>query len=189
MVEVTETEEELDVFDFIGSRPVSDSLDLIFSYPQTIGQEDVAKEFALRYVELTLLGITEQVMLLELLKNLLDVLLIVVYILRVDENVVKVDNNTDVQQVSENGVDKVLESSRSIGAKHSFPLVTISNSYEMVCVVKVKLGVNGGFAQGIEQIGDERKPQKSTHRCRALDFFMKSTGALKGEPEEVMNPL
>uniref|UniRef100_A0A0W0FVA6 Uncharacterized protein n=1 Tax=Moniliophthora roreri TaxID=221103 RepID=A0A0W0FVA6_MONRR len=113
-VEVAEPKKGLNVFGFTESGPVSDSSDLIFGHPETVRREYVAKELTLRHVELTLLGITEQAVLLESPKDLLDMLLMVVHVFGVDKNVVKVDDNTDVQQVSENGVDKMLESGRSV---------------------------------------------------------------------------
>uniref|UniRef100_A0A0W0GFU7 Uncharacterized protein n=1 Tax=Moniliophthora roreri TaxID=221103 RepID=A0A0W0GFU7_MONRR len=151
---------------------ISDSSDLIFGHPETVRQEYVAKKLALGYMELAFLGIIEQAMLLKLLKDLLDMLLVVIHVFRVDEDVIEVDDNTDVQQVSENGVNKMLESSRSVcqsfrndiplvraisGVKCSFPLVTISDPYKMVCMAEVELCIDRGFAQSIEQVGDERK--------------------------------
>jgi len=44
----------------------------------------------------------------------LDVLLVGLHILRVDEDVVEVHNDADVEHVSENSVDKVLEGCRGI---------------------------------------------------------------------------
>uniref|UniRef100_A0A0W0FEJ3 Uncharacterized protein n=1 Tax=Moniliophthora roreri TaxID=221103 RepID=A0A0W0FEJ3_MONRR len=96
----------------------------------------------------------------------------IVHVLRIDENVVEVDDNTDVQEISKDGIDEALESGRSVGESFgddvpliravsgpecSFPLVTFSNSYKMVRMAKIKLGIDFGLTQGIEKVGNEGK--------------------------------
>ena len=93
-------------------------------------------------------------------------------IMRIDENVVEVDYDADIEHVSEDGVDEPLESSRSVresfgydiplvgsisGVECGFPLVAVCDSYEMVRMAKIELGVDASLTRGIEQVGDKGK--------------------------------
>ena len=104
-------------------------------------------------MELTFLQFCKEIVQLEPVKNLLDMLLMGFHVLRVDEDVIKVHNNTDIQHVSEDGIDKLLECCRSINdevhdqpfirpivsAECSLPLIPWSNPDEMVCMLEVHI--------------------------------------------------
>ncbi|ESK80622.1 hypothetical protein Moror_9181, partial [Moniliophthora roreri MCA 2997] len=105
-------------------------------------------------------------------EDFLNMLLVIIHVLGIDKNVVEVDNNTDVQEISEDGIDEALESSRSVGKslrddiplmraisgpECSFPLITFSNSYKMVCMAKIELGIDFGLTRGIKKVRNEGK--------------------------------
>ena len=104
------------------------------------------------------------------MKNLLDMLLVGFHVLRVDEDVVEAHDDTDVQHVSKDGVDKSLECCRSIsetkghyqpfirpiaGVESCFPLVSRNNLDKMVCMPEIYLGVDFGLAGGVQKVGDQ----------------------------------
>ena len=65
-------------------------------------------------MELTFLWFGKEAMQLESVENFPDVLLVGLHILGVDENVIKVNNDADIQHVSKGSVDKPLESCRGV---------------------------------------------------------------------------
>ena len=121
-------------------------------------------------MELTLLQFCKEVVQLESAKNLLDMLLMRFHVLAIDEDVVEVHNNTDIQHVSEDSVNKSLECCRSIsgtkghyqpfirsivGMKSCFPLISRHNSDKMVHMPEIYLGVDFGQAGGVQKARDQ----------------------------------
>src|SRR5882672_2983987 len=105
-------------------------------------------------------------------ENFVDMLAVFRGIVRVDQNVVKIDRNADIKQVVEDIVHEALKSRGSIsetkGHDHPFkqtiaglecglPLVTGGDADKMVRVAEVNLSVQTGFAWRIEEVEDERK--------------------------------
>ena len=99
-------------------------------------------------------------------------LLVGFHVLRVDEDVIKVHDNTDVQHVGKDGVDKSLECCGSIsetegnyqpfirpivGVESCFPLVSGRNPDKMVCMLEIYLGVGFGPAGGVQKVRDQGK--------------------------------
>ena len=123
-------------------------------------------------MELALFRFCEELVQPESAKDLPDMLLVGFHVLRVDENVVEVHDDTDVQHVGEDGVDKPLECCRSVseteghyqpfirliaGAESCFPLVSGRNTDKMVRVLEIYLGVDFGLAEGVQKVGDQRE--------------------------------
>ena len=88
-------------------------------------------------------------------------------IIRIDEDVIKVDDNGNVNHVGKDVVHKTLESGRSVGEteRHNqpfkgpvaslecgLPFVSVSNADEMIGMPKVDFGVNPGFPGSIQKI-------------------------------------
>ena len=92
------------------------------------------------------------------------------HVLGVDEDVIEVHDDTDIQHVGKDGVDKLLECCGSIseteghyqpfirpivGAESCFPLVSGCNPDKMVCVPEIYLGVDFGLAGRVQKVGDQ----------------------------------
>jgi len=65
-------------------------------------------------VELTFLRFGEEAMQLEMVEHFPDVLLVGLHILGIDEDVVEVHDDTDIQHVSKDSVDKSLVCCRGV---------------------------------------------------------------------------
>ncbi|KXN84319.1 hypothetical protein AN958_12756 [Leucoagaricus sp. SymC.cos] len=93
-------------------------------------------------------------------------------VVRIDEDIVKIDSNADIKEVREDVVHEMLESSRSIsetkrhyqpfegtiaGPKSSFPLIAFIDMDKIVGMLQVYLGVQAGFAGSIQEIRNKRE--------------------------------
>ena len=85
-----------------------------------------------------------------------------------DEDIIEVDNDTNIEEVAENVIHEVLESGvgickserhnepfkRTIVSMESgLPFFTISNTNEVVSMSVVDFGKYTGFLQGIKEVG------------------------------------
>ncbi|KAI6156661.1 hypothetical protein BKA82DRAFT_162480, partial [Pisolithus tinctorius] len=124
-------------------RPIMNGLDLISRHGQTGWGEDIAKVLNRVFVELALFWLSKEAMLAEAAEDLFYMLVVQLLIVGVDEDVIKVNNNADIEHVSEDAVNKPLEScwhiSKTEGhnqpfigtiasVKGSFPFITSTDS-------------------------------------------------------------
>src|SRR5437899_2118455 len=172
MVEVGKSEEGLDVFDFLRLRPVMDCLDLFQSHGEPLRREAEAEVFDGGGMELTLFRFSIELVFAEASEDFLDMSLVQLLVLGIDEDVVKVYDNTHVQEVCEDAINKPLESSRGISeakghhqpligavahAEGGLPLIARGDADKVVGMVEIDLGIYFGFGRRVEEVGDERK--------------------------------
>jgi hypothetical protein len=108
-------------------------------------------------------------MLLELAKDFFYMLPVRGKVVREDQNVVQIDNDTIIKEILENVVHDMLESSQGIGKseghyqpleravlglKSGLPLITFGNLNQVVYVPEVNLGVDASFAGGLKEVRD-----------------------------------
>ena len=123
-------------------------------------------------MELTLVGLSVETLFPEAAEDFSDVLLMVGRVVRVDEDVIEVDNHVDVEQVLEDVVHKTLEGYGSIdkskrhdepfkgsvlGPEGRFPFITFVDTYEVVHMPEVDLGVDASLLHSVEEVRDERE--------------------------------
>ncbi|KIM62260.1 hypothetical protein SCLCIDRAFT_120116, partial [Scleroderma citrinum Foug A] len=84
MVEVHEAEEGLDVLHLMWFRPIANSGDFVLRHCQTIGEEEVSEVFHRVRMELTLLGFSKELVMVQVLKHFLNVFDVVLHIVRID---------------------------------------------------------------------------------------------------------
>ena len=123
-------------------------------------------------MELTFLWLGEEIVLSEVSEDFADVFLMGLKVLGVYQDVIQIDNYTDVKEVHEDAIDELLESCRSIcqaeghdiplegtisHAEHGFPFITFGNADQVVHVAQINLRVDLCLARGIEEIGDKGK--------------------------------
>ena len=109
-------------------------------------------------------------MLAQLPKHFPNVFFVILHIVQVNQDVVKVNYHADMEHICEYQVYKPLKCGRGIGeakrhhqplvgavsgSEGCFPLVTISDANQMVCMPKVDFGVDLCSARRVEQVGDE----------------------------------
>src|SRR5437899_8149135 len=125
MVEVGKSEEGLDVFDFLRLRPVMDCLDLFQSHGEPLRREAEAEVFDGGGMELTLFRFSIELVFAEASEDFLAMFFVRLLVLRVDKDVVKVYDNTHVQEICKDAINKPLEGSRGVSeAKgHHQPLI------------------------------------------------------------------
>jgi len=80
------------------SRPFLDSLDLAIINLKTLGGHNETQEYHLRGEEITFLHIATELLLRKDLQNLLQVLGMLFFGLAIDQNIIKVDNNTNANE-------------------------------------------------------------------------------------------
>ena len=88
----------------------------------------------------------------------------------VDEDVVQIDDNTNVQEISEDLIDEALKRCRRIGKserhyrpfvgsiagpKGRFPLISGSNPDKVIGVPEIDFAVDSSLAGAVEEVGDE----------------------------------
>jgi hypothetical protein len=108
VVEVGEAKEGLNVFDFLWFQPIEDGLHFVFNHVESIGGKDVSKVFHTVPVEFAFPGIGIQAMLLESVEDFFDVLFVLGHVVRVDQDIIEVDNDTDIEEVTEDVVHEML---------------------------------------------------------------------------------
>jgi hypothetical protein len=108
----------------------------------------------------------------EMSEYFFDMFLVVLNVVRIDEDVIQIHDDCNVEKVREDVVHEMLECSGGVGKSEwhttplvgtvsslegSFPLVSFSNADKMVCMSDIYLGVDLGFARGVQQIFGEQK--------------------------------
>jgi hypothetical protein len=105
-------------------------------------------------------------------ENFFNVLPVILDVVGVNEDVVQIHNDCDVEKVGEDIVHEMLECGGGVGKSEwhntplirtvsspegGFPLVSFGDADKMVCMSEIYLGVDPGFARGVQQIFGERK--------------------------------
>ena len=115
-------------------------------------------------MELTLLWLGEEIVLSEALEDFMDMFLMGLEVLGVYQDVIQIDDNTDIKEIHKDAIDKSVESHRSIcqakghdiplegtipHAERGFPFITFCNADQVVCMAEINLRVDLGLARGI----------------------------------------
>jgi hypothetical protein len=163
-IEVTKTQEWLNILNFMRFRPVQNDLNLVLSHAEAIGGNNKPKVLNAVLVELTFLGRGVKSILVQSTENFLDVSLVLGHIFGIDEYIIKIDNNTNIKEITENIIHKMLKSCGSIGKskwhdkplkwaivsmESGLPFFTVSDPNKMISVVEVDFGKQVGFLWGI----------------------------------------
>src|SRR5882724_11897872 len=160
-IEVGESEERLDVFDFPGFRPILDDLDFVRGHGEAFGRQHVSEVFAGSDVELTFVCMSKQSISAEPTKYFLNVSFVFGNVVGIDENVVQIYDDNDVNHIHEDVIHKLLKSCWSIskpfrhykpfegtimGLEGSLPFISGCNLNKMVCMPEVNFGVDSCFS-------------------------------------------
>src|SRR5207245_9603749 len=113
-VKVGKAKEGLHVLDFPWFRPVADCLDLFRSHGEPLRREAEAEVFDGGGMELTLFRFSIELVFTEVSEDFLDMSLVRLLVLGVDEDVIEVYDNTHVQEVCKDAINKPLEGSRGV---------------------------------------------------------------------------
>ena len=105
----------MNVFDLVVFRPIEDSLHFVFSHAKSIRCQDVSKEFHTVLVKLAFPSVGIKAMFPEPAEDFFDMLFVLGQVVRVDEDVVKVDDDTDIEEITEDVVHETLKGRRGIG--------------------------------------------------------------------------
>src|SRR5882724_992714 len=161
MIEVGESKERLDVFDFLGFWPILDDLDLVRGHGEAFRRQHVSDVFAGSDVELTFVCMGKQSISMEPMKYFLNVSFVFGNVVRIDENVVQIYDDNHVDHIHKDVVHKSLKSCWSIskpfrhyqpfegtvmGLECSLPFVSGCDLNEMVCVPEVDFGIDSCFS-------------------------------------------
>ena len=101
MVEIRKVEEGLDVLHLAWFRPIANSGDFVLRHCQTVGGEKVSKVFHRVRMELTLFGFNEELVLAQVPKHFPNVFDVVLYIVRIDQDVIEVYYHADIEHICE----------------------------------------------------------------------------------------
>ena len=146
-------------------------------------------------MERTLVGMGVKSVLSESSEHLLDMFPVVVKIIRVDQNVVQINENAYIQEIRENVIHKMLKSGGGVGkskghnaplkrtissVEHSFPFGTFTDPDKMISMLEINFGEVMSFLWTIQEIGDLGE-QVSVFLCnliQATDIDTKAEGAI-----------
>src|SRR5882672_9192711 len=123
-IEVGETEEGLNVLDFSGFRPILDYLDFVLGHGEAFRRQHISEVFSGSDVELAFVCMGKKSISTESAKYFSDMSLVFGNVVRVDEDVVQIDDDNDINHVREDVIHKPLESCWSISKpiRHYQPL-------------------------------------------------------------------
>src|SRR5882724_7309855 len=113
-IEVGESEERLDVFDFPGFWPILDDLDFVRGHGEAFRRQHVSEVFAGSDMELTFVCTSKQSISTEPAKYFLDVSFVFGIVVGIDENVVQIYDDNDVDHIREYVIHESLKSCWSI---------------------------------------------------------------------------
>src|SRR5882724_3301635 len=113
-IEVGESEERLDVFDFPGFQPILDDLDLVRDHGEAFGRQHVSEVFTGSDVELTFVCTSKQSISAEPTKYFLNVSFVFGNVVGIDENFVQIYDDNDIDHICKYVVHKSLKSCWSI---------------------------------------------------------------------------
>ncbi|KIM50751.1 hypothetical protein SCLCIDRAFT_144710, partial [Scleroderma citrinum Foug A] len=151
-VEVCESEEGLDVLNFLQFWPIGNGLNFLCGHGESVGRETETEVLGGGGMELTFLWLGEEIVLSEVSEDFADVFLMGLEVLG---------------EICEDTIDKSLKSRRGVSqakghdiplkgpiprAEHGFPLITFCNADQVVCMVEINLRVDLGLARGIEEV-------------------------------------
>src|SRR5882724_3636762 len=113
-VKVGETKGRLNIFDLSGFRPILDYLDFVRGHGDAFRRQHISEVFTGSDVKFTFVCMGKKSVSAESAKYFSDVSLMFSNVVRVDEDVVQIDDDNDVNHIHENVVHKPLESHWSI---------------------------------------------------------------------------
>src|SRR5467141_3815864 len=124
MVKVGETEEGLNVLDFLGFWPILDYLDFVLGHGEAFRRQHIYQVFAGSDVELAFVCTGKKSVSTESVKYFSDMSLVFGNVVRIDEDVIQIDDDNDVNHVHEDVIHEPLESCWSISKpfRHYQPL-------------------------------------------------------------------
>jgi len=114
LIEVGKPKERLDIFHFAGYRPLLDGLDLVGGHGEAVQREDISEILYGVMVPFAFTRAWKQVVFLESPENVSNVFMMLFGVVGVHEDVVKVDEYVDVEEVTKNVVHESLEGHWSI---------------------------------------------------------------------------
>ena len=144
-----------------------DNLYFVGGHYKAFGRQDVAKVFDSVTVKLAFLRLSIQPVHPKSLEYFFNLLMVSKLIRKVDKNIVKVDNYTNIEHICEDVVHEVLEGSRCIGQAEGhhhplegsilgseccLPFVTILDPDKMVGMLQINLGVDPRFTRRVEEV-------------------------------------
>ena len=153
-VEVRESEDGLDVLNFPRFWPIGDGLNFLHRHGESVRRETETKVLSGGGMELTFLWLGEEIVLSEVSEDFADIFLMGLKVLGVYQDVIQIDDNTDIKEIHEDTIDESLKSCRGISqaerhdipfegpisrVEHSLPFITFCNADQMVCVAEINL--------------------------------------------------
>src|SRR5882672_9321573 len=109
-VKVGKTEEGLNVLDFLRFGQILDNLDLVWGHGEAFGRQHVSEVFAGSDMELAFVCMGKKSISVESLEYFPNMSFMLGNVVRVDEDVVQVDDDYDIDHIHEDGIHKSLKS-------------------------------------------------------------------------------
>ena len=152
--------------------PILYHLNLVGGHGETLRGKDVTKVLGAVRMELTLFRLGVEAVLPESPENLLNVLAMVGNVIGEYGDVIQIDNDTDVEEITEDVVHETLEGRRGVGqperhnqpfegavasAECGLPFISIGDADKMISMAKINLGIDSGTARSVQEIRNERE--------------------------------
>jgi hypothetical protein len=114
-IEIGKSEEGLYVLDFPGFGPILYDFNFVLCHLETIGTEDITEVFNGLLMEFTLVRTSVKTIRAEATQDLADMLAVEFRRIREDENIIEINDDTDIQHIFEDIIHETLKSRRSVG--------------------------------------------------------------------------
>src|SRR5882672_7057702 len=101
MIEVGETEEGLNILDFLGFGPILDNLDLVWGHGEAFRRQHVSEVFTGSDMELAFVCTGKKSVSVESSEYFLNMSFVLGNVVGVDEDVIQVDDDNDVNHIHE----------------------------------------------------------------------------------------
>lgn len=118
------------------------------------------------------LGIHMNSSFLQVVKSFFDLLSVISHIIRIDQNIIKINLHADIKEVRKYVVHEVLDNNRNIGKtkrynglfegfiadmESSLLFVIFNNMDQVVSMMKIYLGIDASFVRGVQKVGNKQK--------------------------------
>src|SRR5882724_9491712 len=152
-IKVGESQERVDVFDFLGFQPILDDLDLVRGHGEAFRRQHVSEVFTGSDVELAFVCTGKQSISMEPTKYFLNMSFVFGNVVGIDENVIQIYDDNDVDHKSLKSCWSISKpfghyqpfEGTIMGPEGSLPFVSGGNPNEMVCMLEVNFGVDSCF--------------------------------------------
>ena len=155
IIKIDKVKEELNILNLTRSRPFLNSLNFVFRHCKSSKRQYKIKVLYCVSIECTFASFSIESMLLKISEDLLDQLIMLVYAISIDQDIIQIDDNPIVKQISEDIVHEILKGGKNVSqikwhyqplkgtivsSEDGLPFIAFSNPDQVVDMSEVNFG-------------------------------------------------